>query len=159
MELTAYIAQADGLVKRTASLQDDDELGVRRQRVEARLQDLYELQKLFGEADDEYQQLCAWFHEGEGRAPRPSDEFLSLWDGFLEAVRVALGTMYGERLRRRKTIAGLSRPPLEKLKTSLSLGVDDCQRSPSASPTEDDDEDSQHHLTPKIALSRRRTTL
>jgi len=120
VELSAYIAQADGLVKRTAS-SHDDELDIRSLRVESRLRELGELQKLFGKADEDYKQLCMWFHEGQRQSPkRPSDEFFALWDGFFKAVRVALATASDDKARRKKTAPQCTRP-LQRLKRSLSV--------------------------------------
>lgn len=102
LELTAYHAQAEGLAKR-AMAADEDALGIRGMRVESRLGELVALKKLFAEAEDEYKQLCSWFQEGTFRAPRPSDEFFGVWDGFLQAVRVCLESLYDGRTQPKKS--------------------------------------------------------
>jgi hypothetical protein len=119
VELSAYVAQADGLVKRTAS-SHDDELDIRSLRVESRVRELGELQKLFEKADEDYRQLCTWFHEGQRQGPkRPSDEFFALWDGFFKAVRVALTTTLDDKARRKKSTPQCHRS-LQRLKRSYS---------------------------------------
>lgn len=140
VELSAYCALADGLVKRTASTQDD-ELDIRGLRAESRLQQLGTLQKLYEQAEDEYRQLCTWFHEGSvQKRERPSDEFFALWDGFLEAVRVSIETINGKSARWKKTTD--CRRPLQKLRSmsdvSTSLPTITC-----------DDEAASGQVTPK----------
>jgi hypothetical protein len=116
LEFGTFRAQAEGLVRRTAAVavQDDGmSLAIRGQRAEARLRELDALQERFVEAEKRYRSLCAWFHEGVARAPRPSDEFFSVWDGFLQAVRVSLeglsnGSGVGSRSGHRRS---LSKPP------------------------------------------------
>jgi len=138
MELSAYCAQAEGLIKRTSSLQDD-ELGIRGQRVEQRLQELLELQRLYETAEEEYCRLCVWLHECSAArgTRRPADELFCFWDGFLEAVRVALESIYRGRTRRRKTLGmAKTRRPLQKLKRSFSLGDDGGGPNPQAGGTQ-----------------------
>lgn len=119
LELNTYYAQADGLVKRTASSQDD-ELDIRGLRVESRLHELGVLQKLFVQTEDEFRLVCTWFYEGTGqKRERTSDEFFGVWDGFLEAVRVAVESVYGRRAREKKNVN--CHRSFQKLKRSLSV--------------------------------------
>lgn len=118
-ELAAFRNQAESIARR-ASAADDRALSVRAERVEARHAELLALQKLFANAEEEYKRLCAWFHEGAAKPARPSDEFFSVWDGFLQAVRAALEGLYGGRTRRRKSNFR-QRKSLDSLKTQLSL--------------------------------------
>jgi len=131
-ELAGYIAQANGLVKRTSSVQDDcDMLASRGQRVEMRLEEVTDLQSWFATVDDEYRQLCTYFFEGGGsRAIRAPDEFFTLWDGFFSAVRATLDTLYGGRVRRKKlgsskAAAAHHHRPLANLKRRAISG-DSC---------------------------------
>merc|ERR1719361_42511 len=93
----------------------DEALVVRGERAQARLEDLAELKKLYVEAEELYQSLCLWFHEGVQRSSRPSDEFFGVWDGFLQAVRVSLETIYGGKTKRYKA-------PLGSVRRSFSAG-------------------------------------
>lgn len=170
IELSAYCAQASGLVKRSESSQDE-ELDIRGQRVELRLHELGSLQKLFVQAEEDYRQLCTWFHEGASqKRERPSDEFFALWDGFLEAVRMGLESIYGRGSRFKKTV--LCRRPLTKLKRHLTCADVDLPSdlknardddsitplavSPSISGTDDGDDDHSQRVQ-RTVISRRAT--
>ncbi|CAE8676683.1 unnamed protein product, partial [Polarella glacialis] len=102
----------------------DEALGVRSERVALRVEveELVSLERVFEEADQDYASLCAWFQEGGTKKPRPADEFFTLWDGFFQAIRVALEGLYGGRTSRRRK-ANRSKPlrPLEPYKRSLNL--------------------------------------
>jgi len=177
VELSAYCAQASGLVKRSASSQDD-ELDIRGQRVEVAVAQLAILQKLFVQAEDDYRQLCTWFHEGASqKRERPSDEFFALWDGFLEAVRVGLESIYGRGSRFKKTV--LCHRPLTKLKRSMTCEDadltsdaksmrDDVQgrgsgtpleESPTISGTDDGDDEHSQRAGHRARLTTRRATM
>jgi len=119
-ELQTYQTQAQGLARRAASA-EDAALGIRAQRMEARLQELDSLGKLFVEADEGYSSLCVWFHEGSGKKSRPSDEFFGHWDCFFQAVRASLEGLYGGRTRRRKAPRSKPLRPLETYTRSLTL--------------------------------------
>eukprot|EP00931_Biecheleriopsis_adriatica_P037871 TRINITY_DN2171_c0_g1_i1.p1 TRINITY_DN2171_c0_g1~~TRINITY_DN2171_c0_g1_i1.p1 ORF type:complete len:1060 (+),score=245.24 TRINITY_DN2171_c0_g1_i1:76-3255(+) len=119
-ELTVYNTQAQGLAKR-ANASEDEVLSIRAQRVEARLSELASVQELFKEAETDYNKLCAWFHEGGDKKPRPADEFFGHWDSFFQAVRAALEALYGGRTRRRKAPRSKPLRPLEQVKKSLTL--------------------------------------
>lgn len=120
-ELASYQTQAEGLARHAAAL-EDQALGIRAQRVEARIKELVSLRKLFEDADKDYAELCVWFHEGGSKKPRPPDEFFGFWNGFFQAVRSVLEGLYGGKTRRRKA-APRSKPlrPLEAYKRSLTL--------------------------------------
>eukprot|EP00747_Dinoflagellata_sp_TGD_P111388 gnl/TRDRNA2_/TRDRNA2_171213_c2_seq6.p1 gnl/TRDRNA2_/TRDRNA2_171213_c2~~gnl/TRDRNA2_/TRDRNA2_171213_c2_seq6.p1 ORF type:complete len:657 (+),score=159.50 gnl/TRDRNA2_/TRDRNA2_171213_c2_seq6:59-1972(+) len=126
-ELTVYCNQASGLARRTASAEDDC-LAVRGDRVNARHKELEALQVRLTSVQDEYKALCVWFQEGQSKAPRPSDEFFSLWDGFLEGVRVALENTSTGRARKKRMSSGrMQRPSLE---TCQNRSDDSCQQRP-----------------------------
>ncbi|CAE8639584.1 unnamed protein product, partial [Polarella glacialis] len=120
-ELSSYRTQAQGLARRAADAADEA-LGVRSERVALRVEELVSLERVFEEADQDYASLCAWFQEGGTKKPRPADEFFTLWDGFFQAIRVALEGLYGGRTSRRRK-ANRSKPlrPLEPYKRSLNL--------------------------------------
>eukprot|EP00929_Paragymnodinium_shiwhaense_P034834 TRINITY_DN18909_c0_g1_i2.p1 TRINITY_DN18909_c0_g1~~TRINITY_DN18909_c0_g1_i2.p1 ORF type:complete len:470 (+),score=111.95 TRINITY_DN18909_c0_g1_i2:330-1739(+) len=112
VELAAYRAQAEELVRRTAEHQDDDVLSIRGHRIEMRLQEILALQGMYEEAKNEYHALCAWFRDGGARGQyRPSEEFFAHWDRFLQTVHSGLDVMYGRRRQlRRAELAKLRRP-------------------------------------------------
>mmetsp|Transcript_94277 Transcript_94277/g.167647 ORF Transcript_94277/g.167647 Transcript_94277/m.167647 type:complete len:1002 (-) Transcript_94277:30-3035(-) len=119
-ELQSYQMQAQGLAKRAKSAEDDS-LSIRAQRMEARLQELDSLQKLFAEAEEGYASLCVWFRDGSGKKQRPPDEFFGHWNSFFQAVRASLEGLYGGRTRRRKAPRSIPLRPLETYKRSLTL--------------------------------------
>lgn len=118
LELAAWCAQADGLVKRAAS-SEDDVLGARGLRVKLKLQEFGALQRLLNDTDGEYRALCAWFHEGATKVARPSDEFFGIWDGFLQAVRVAVDRISVERRANERKAFGRKRAPPTKARRPL----------------------------------------
>lgn len=125
-ELAAYLVQAQALVRRASPAStgaSDDELAIRGTRAEARVEELKALQQLFADAEEDYKSLCAYFHEGSSRAARQSDEFFGLWDGFLEAVRVAVDST-GGRARRQKARLSLAARPTAALR-QRALDTDD----------------------------------
>lgn len=107
-ELCAYKGQAEGLVRRSKTAAGtpggDDALAARGSRAEFRLAALESLQRNFNDANERYRSLCTWFHEGATRAPRPCDEFFGVWDGFLQAVRLSLDSLYSCRARQQKSV-------------------------------------------------------
>lgn len=117
-EVQAFCNQAEGFARRAARLGTDEALAMRAHRVSGRQTELLGLQQLFAAADQEYQQLCAWFHEN--RAARPSDEFFGVWDGFLRAARTALESLYGGGTRRKKG---------SFVRRRSSLGIERCLTS------------------------------
>jgi len=99
LEFSSYRTQADDLAKHALSAEDSAIAG-RCARTRARLQQLASLQELSAETEDDYAQLCSWFHEGGSRGPRASDEFFGLWHSFLQAVHGALESACAGRARR-----------------------------------------------------------
>jgi len=117
-ELDSCRSQAQSLARRAADVQDEV-LGSWGQRLETRLQEMDALIKTFDDAQAEYGRLCAWFHEGTSQKPRPSNEFLAVWDGFLQAVGVSLEAL-GASGRKKKAQHAQAHRPIDDLKRSLS---------------------------------------
>jgi len=117
-ELDSYRSQAQSLARRAADVQDEV-LGSWGQRLVTRLRELDALGKSFDDAEAEYGRLCAWFHEGTSQKPRPSNEFLAVWDGFLQAVGVSLDAL-GSSGRKKKAQHAQAHRPMDDLKLALS---------------------------------------
>ncbi|CAE7212228.1 FMN2 [Symbiodinium natans] len=118
LELTAYCVQARGLARQSAN--GDDVLKARAGKVEAHLKDLETLQRLFVEAEEDFNSVCAWFHEGSGKKPRPPDEFFGYWHTFFQGIRSTLEGMYAGKKRRKAPRSRVLRP-LDQMAKSLSL--------------------------------------
>mmetsp|Transcript_103106 Transcript_103106/g.204762 ORF Transcript_103106/g.204762 Transcript_103106/m.204762 type:complete len:1009 (-) Transcript_103106:52-3078(-) len=117
-ELDSCRSQAQSLARRAVDAKDEV-LGSWGQRLETRLQELDDLRKTFDDAEAEYGRLCAWFHEGTSQKPRPSNEFLAVWDGFLQAVGVSLEAL-GASGRKKKAQHAHAHRPVDELKRSFS---------------------------------------
>lgn len=113
-ELEACRRHADNLPRQAAAAEGDHALQHRGRRVELRIaQELVPLQGRLREAQESYNDLCAWFHDGRLRQARDPHEFFAVWDDFLQAVQASLKTLRrGVVRRRRATIADMRRPVL-----------------------------------------------
>ncbi|CAE7400233.1 FMN2 [Symbiodinium sp. KB8] len=118
LELTAYCVQARGLARQSSN--GDDVLKARAGKVEAHLRDLETLQRLFVEAEEDFNSVSAWFHEGCGKKPRPPDEFFGYWHTFFQGIRSTLEGMYAGKKRRKAPRSRVLRP-LDQMAKSLSL--------------------------------------
>ncbi|CAE7242825.1 FMN2 [Symbiodinium sp. CCMP2592] len=118
LELTAYCVQARGLARQSSN--GDDVLKARAEKVEAHLRDLETLQRLFVEAEEDFNSVSAWFHEGSGKKPRPPDEFFGYWHTFFQGIRSTLEGMYAGKKRRKAPRSRVLRP-LDQMAKSLSL--------------------------------------
>jgi len=119
-ELNAYFTQARDLARAASS--GDEDLVIRGQRTEALIRELETLQQLFREAEEDYNKMCVWFHEGGGgKKPRPPDEFFGYWHSFFQGIRAALEGMYGGKTRRRKAPRSKILRPYDHFSQSLSL--------------------------------------
>jgi len=124
-DLTSYRAQAEQLVRSASrpggstTAVEDVALRVRGRRVETRVHELVVLQEMYAKAEEEYRELCAWFHDGEGKASlRPCDEFFGIWDEFLQSVGRSLEGLQ-HRSRRKKAQLLAARRPLNSVKKAL----------------------------------------
>lgn len=116
-ELDSCSSQAQSLARQAADARDEV-LGSWGQRLGTRLQELDDLRKVFDDAQAEYGRLCQWFHEGTSQKPRPSNEFLAVWDGFLQAVGVSLEAL-GASSRRKKAQHAQPHRSMDDLKRSF----------------------------------------
>lgn len=118
-ELNAYCSQASELARAASS--GDEDLVARAKRTEARMRELELLKQLFVEAEEDYKNMCVWFHEGGGKKPRPPDEFFGYWHAFFQGIRAVLEGMYGGKTRRRKAARSRILRPYDRFSQSLSL--------------------------------------
>ncbi|CAJ1379557.1 unnamed protein product [Effrenium voratum] len=118
-ELTTFCLQGRGLARTASS--GDEVLALRAARTEARVEELEQLQQAFTEAEEDYRSMCAWFHEGDGRKPRPPDEFFGHWHAFFQGVKAALELMYAGKMKRRKAPRSRILRPYDQFQKTLSL--------------------------------------